>query len=123
NVLLKADPALDYVGRLAMLRKHRIALWDVLKHCRRSGSLDAAIRSDSVVVNDFAGLLQRCQRIRRIAFNGKKAEQLFRQHVLPKLELPAQLECIGLPSTSPAHATMSFEQKLEFWRQALQWPR
>ena len=120
--VLEADPALAYADRLNILQNNRIALWDVLKHCQRSGSLDSAIQSDSIVINEFDALFQRCPLIRRVLFNGKKAEQLFRRHVLPTIKLGADVECIGLPSTSPAHATITFEQKLALWREALTLP-
>ena len=47
------------------------------------------------------------------------AEQCFRKHVLPLLEpLPGQrpLHFQRLPSTSPAHASMTYQQKLKAWK-------
>ncbi len=38
----------EYETRLAFLRKHEIALWDVLKAAERRGSLDSGIRSPVV---------------------------------------------------------------------------
>lgn len=114
------DATLPYAERLAALTAARIALWDVLAMCDRSGSLDVAIVAQSEVPNDVAGLL-RCQpTIERILFNGMKAETAFRSHILRHLGecAAARLEYVRLPSTSPARA-IPFDVKLEAWREAL----
>ena len=114
--LIGAGPELPYRERLMVLKRHGIALWDVLKSCHRPGSLDAAIDDASLEPNDLPGFLRRHPRIDRLYFNGAKAEQVFRRHVLPRLEAAACPRCVRLPSTSPAHAARSFEQKLDAWR-------
>lgn len=114
GALFEAGPALDYDTRLLRLQAAGIALWDVAGECVRPGSLDARIRADTVVPNDIPGLLDAHPGIRRICFNGATAEALFRRHVLPAIPTPP--EHVRLPSTSPAHAAMSFDAKLEAWR-------
>lgn len=115
--VLGFDPALDYPHRLAALQAAGVALWDVLQACERPGSLDANIRHDTLVPNDFAAFLRAYPTIDRVCFNGAKAATLFRRHVLPTLS--TTLDFHDLPSTSPAHAAASYEQKLAAWRQAL----
>jgi hypoxanthine-DNA glycosylase len=108
----------DYASRCAQLTERGIALWDVLHSSVRPGSLDAAIQLDSAVTNDFAAFLAGHPKIRLIAFNGRKAEQLFVRYVgdaVPESRIPR----IGLPSTSPAYAAMPFSGKLAAWRAAL----
>ena len=113
--LLGIDPGMPYSGRIGALASSGIALWDVLESCSRAGSLDAAIERGSVVPNDFAAFFARHPRVRRVFFNGSTAEQCYRRWVLPLL--PAgTLTYLRLPSTSPAHAAMSFEEKLAAWR-------
>lgn len=114
--LTGAQPELPYRERLARLHLARIALWDVLASCERASSLDAHIRNESV--NDFAAFFARHPHVRRVCFNGAKAEQSFRRFVLGKQALP-ELEYCRLPSTSPAHAGMRYTGKLEAWRAAL----
>ncbi len=100
--------ALPYTERLLRLSAHRIGLWDVIAACAREGSLDSAIRQAQH--NDFALLKQQCPQLRRVCFNGKtsgKQEALFAQ---------AGFETIILPSSSPAYALLTFEQKLAAWR-------
>lgn len=118
--LFDAGPALPYAVRLERLRAARIAVWDVLAAGERSGSLDSAIVTASIVVNDFAGFFAQHAAIRLVCFNGAKAADLYARRVLPALPAgPAKLESSILPSTSPANASFSFAAKLERWALAL----
>ena len=96
-------------------------MWDVLKSCRRAGSLDTAIERESERPNDFRTFFDEHPKLELVAFNGQKAENAFSRHVLGDLpeELAAKLTRIRLPSTSPAHAGRSFDQKLSAWRKSL----
>jgi hypoxanthine-DNA glycosylase len=117
--LLDVDPAAPYARRTAALRRADIALWDVLASCRRPGSLDADIDERSIVVNPFADFLAAHPHIRRVCFNGARAEAAWCRHVLPVLPRDRELACLRLPSTSPAHAALTFRQKLRAWRALL----
>ncbi|MFO1320958.1 MAG: DNA-deoxyinosine glycosylase [Burkholderiales bacterium] len=109
-----------YDARLRSLTDHRIALWDVCASAHRPGSLDADIDRATVVVNDFQGFFAAHPRITRIFFNGATAAALYRRLVLPRLSDPHRhLETRTLPSTSPAHARLSYEAKLDAWRSLL----
>ena len=108
----------DYETRCAQLNANGIALWDVLQSSIRPGSMDADIRSDTAAVNDFAGFFSAHPNIRTVAFNGKKAEQLFTRFVVPDVRI-AGIRRVALPSTSPAYASMPFSGKLKLWRDAL----
>lgn len=111
----------SYALRCEQLSASGIAVWDVLASCRRPGSLDSAIDPASVVVNDFAGFFVAHPRIDRIGFNGAAAENLFRRQALPALpRAVAALSMTRLPSTSPAHASMTLAQKTERWRAFLE---
>ncbi|MFQ5609466.1 MAG: DNA-deoxyinosine glycosylase [Woeseiaceae bacterium] len=108
----------SYAERCRSLCENRVAVWDVLDSSVRPGSLDAAIRLDSATPNDFNKFFSNHKDIVRTCFNGKTAERLFRRLVLPDLE-SGWPEMAGLPSTSPAYASMSFDQKLAIWRSML----
>lgn len=114
--LVGASPQLSYAQRLALLKSSDIALWDVLASCEREGSLDANIKAEAA--NDFAAFFALHPHITKVCFNGSKAEQSFRKFVLDKQALPP-LEFVRLPSTSPAHAGMSFAKKLQAWQSIL----
>jgi hypoxanthine-DNA glycosylase len=114
--LFGAASPLPYTERVKILTDHHIALWDVLAAAERPGSLDSSIVHASARANDFAGFFRAHPQIRRVFFNGRKAEEMYRRFVLPGLgpefeEL--RYEC--LPSTSPAHAGMNFARKMEHW--------
>lgn len=113
-------PDLLYVERTRRLAEERVALWDVCAAAQRPGSLDSAISYSSVIANDFAAFLAAHPKIEHICFNGGKAAELYRRIVLPGL--PVEMQSIRtetLPSTSPAHASMPFEEKLSRWSLAL----
>ncbi len=106
---------LAYPERVQCLRDAGVALWDVLHACQRPGSLDADIAPDSIVANDFAQFFARHPRLSHVFFNGGAAERHFNARVRPQLVLP-QLHSQRLPSTSPAHAALTFPEKLAAWR-------
>lgn len=116
GMLFGASPERSYEDRLEILRRHHVALWDVCASAHRPGALDASIRWASVVPNDFAEFFATHPELRLICFNGRVAAELYRRRVLPGLaEDLSRLRYETLPSTSPAHAAMSFEHKLERW--------
>ena len=118
--LVGAGPALEYPARLVQLRSHGVAVWDVLHAGEREGSLDSSIVRESIVVNDFNAFFERHGQLRLICFNGNTAAGLFQRRVVPGLAPEwAALERRALPSTSPAYASLRFEQKLARWREAL----
>jgi hypoxanthine-DNA glycosylase len=120
EVLFGAGPALAYLERLERLIAYRIAVWDVLAAGERSGSLDSAIVTSSIVINDFQTFFARHRSLQLICFNGAKAAELYRRKVLPHLEpAHAVLDARVLPSTSPANASVSFNDKLARWSSAL----
>ncbi len=111
-----AGPELAYLARTQRLTDHAIALWDVVASAERPGSLDSAIVGSSVAVNDFRGLFETHREIELVCFNGAKAADLYQRRVLPALnEDFAHIRYERLPSTSPAHAAMHYQEKLERW--------
>lgn len=113
--LVGAVPELPYAERLAVLQEAGIALWDVIERCERSGSLDSAIVQATLIANDFEVFLEQWPNIKTICFNGKSVERLFRTHVIKKQRIREGLRMFALPSTSPANAQYTFEQKLTMW--------
>lgn len=112
--LFDVEKDAPYEQRCQQLTEAGVAVWDVLKACHRPGSLDQHIDPNTIEANDFAGFLNEHTSITAVFFNGGKAEQIFRRSVLATLSSVPALE--KLPSTSPAHAALNFEQKLEAWR-------
>jgi len=113
------DAQAPYARRVAALRAARVAVWDVVASCIRAGSLDSDIDERSIIVNPFAAFLAAHPRIARVCFNGRKAEAAWCRYVLRELPRARELGYALLPSTSPAHAGMSYPRKLRAWRRAL----
>jgi TDG/mug DNA glycosylase family protein len=106
-----------YEERIAILVTNRVAVWDVLKASVRPGSMDADIDLGAAVPNDFAAFLNQHPALELVCFNGKTAEKMFERLVAPVIENRSnRLQYMAMPSTSPAFASMSFEQKLDQWR-------
>jgi len=107
------DIELSYKERCIELAKNKVALWDVMQHCERPGSLDSAIVNNTIIPNDFNTFFKKYKNIKLIGFNGQKAAQTFNKKVSNTLDF--DIKTVTLPSTSPAHASMSFEEKLTVW--------
>jgi len=108
----------SYDERCGALVEHGIALWDVLAESVRPGSMDAAIQTASARANDFAGFFSQHAGIRQVFFNGKKAAQLYARLVLIDGR-DFDMRYATLPSTSPAYASMAYEEKLRIWREEI----
>ncbi|MFC4932374.1 DNA-deoxyinosine glycosylase [Massilia sp. GCM10023247] len=104
--------ALPYAERLPRLLAHRFGLWDVLDACEREGSLDSSIRNPAA--NDFERLRHLCPMLETVGFNGQASGKFAPQFA------QAGYRTVVLPSSSPAHMAMSFEQKLAVWRQLVE---
>lgn len=110
------DPGLPYLERCSRLADNHVAVWDALKTCTRSGSLDSDIIESSIVPNDFQWFYSTHTQVDAVYFNGAKAAHVYLKHVLPELpETMASMPAVRLPSTSPAHASLSLAGKLERW--------
>ena len=106
----------SYEERTGTLIKNKIALWDVMQACERQGSLDSAIIDRTIVENDFVPFYRSHPNIRHVFFNGAKAQNEYHKRVLPKLSGETKgIEYSRLPSTSPAMARLSFDEKLLEW--------
>lgn len=114
--LIGAGPDKPYDVRVQHMIAARLAVWDVLQSGVRPGSLDANIDRETAKANDFGEFLREHTQIQLVCFNGQKAAALFERLVVAKSEdLTEGLSLVILPSTSPAHASMSFEEKLRQW--------
>ncbi len=99
---------LPYQQRLVRVLTHRLGVWDVLHACERQGSGDAAIRNQKA--NAFARLHRLAPNLWGVAFNGQAAGRYAGAFAA------AGFSTTVLPSSSPAHAGRSFEQKRAVWR-------
>ena len=106
--LLELPYSADHRERKSILLQNGIALWDVLKSCERSSSLDTDIRAAQP--NDLRSLLSAYPNISRIFFNGQAAAMYFSKY-FADISVPKHV----LPSSSPAHR-INLEQKLLAWQ-------
>jgi hypoxanthine-DNA glycosylase len=108
--LFGATPSEIYEERLDFVIARRIALWDVCAAAERRASLDTEIKRE--VPNTIHQLLDANPSIRTVAFNGGTARRLYDRHFTRR----PGLTYLHLPSTSPAHASRSFAEKLALWQ-------
>ncbi|WBV61290.1 DNA-deoxyinosine glycosylase [Chryseobacterium camelliae] len=111
--LLNEEFTEEYSVRIAALKKHHIALWDVIDSCERKGSLDSEIKNEEA--NQIEELLEEYPNIRAIFCNGGKSYKNVQKVLGKNFRIPIFL----LPSTSPLH-TVSFEKKFEEWKKILE---
>ncbi len=120
GALIGAGRDLDYADRILRLNAHGIGMWDVLMSCHRPGSLDSAIVQATMEPNDFGAFYLAHAKVTHVFFNGSKAAETYKRYVLPRLGQDyAHLQYERLPSTSPAHAALNFQQKLDAWSKVL----
>jgi TDG/mug DNA glycosylase family protein len=105
-----------YPEKVKLVKTHNILLWDVVQSCHRKGSLDSNIDTNSIITNDFERYFRQHETITAVLFNGAKAEKEYMRSVLSTLsDKFRNIELVRLPSTSPALASMTKEEKYNIW--------
>ena len=86
------------------LKRHKIALYDVMNECDIIGSSDSSIKN--VIPIDIVSILDNFPNIKIIGITGNKAAYYFNKYLLDKV---SNTLVVYLPSTSPANAKMSVD--------------
>ncbi len=105
-----------YQEKILFLKKHHIALWDVIESCERKGSTDATIKNEDE--NDIVSLLDSYPNIKAIFCNGQKSYKNLIKILGKNFRLPIYV----LPSTSPLH-TISLDEKYKIWSVFIKSPK
>lgn len=100
------DEPLSIKDRKEFLKRHKIALYDVIYECDIHASSDASITNVKVI--NIKEILSRYPNIKKIAINGDKAKQLFDRYLLKDIDM-SNIDIYYLPSASPANARSSVE--------------
>lgn len=106
----------SYEERLSVLKKHHIALWDILKSADRESSLDSDIKNPSV--NDILGFISVHPNLKVVGFNGKEAEEYFRRFIGIH-NLPENIRAVSLPSSSSSNTHLKLDTKTNLWETML----
>jgi hypoxanthine-DNA glycosylase len=101
----------DYDHRIAVLKKHRIALWDVVESCFREGSADDAIKHARQ--NDLSSLTKRYPSLTHLLFNGNNPVKLFTSLGMEEGKL---VFVPALPSTSGLYTRLTLQEKIDRWK-------
>ena len=96
----------------AMLKKHHVALWDVLDSCTIVGASDTSI--EDPVVNNIKELVKKSN-VTRIFCTGATAHKLYQKLCAKDVGIDA----VKLPSTSPANCAVSLEKLVEAYKAIL----
>ena len=94
------------IGAVEFALKRLKIDYDVIFACDIYGSSDATI--ENVEPIDLKNLLKQYRNIKRIFTTGKKAKELYDKYLLPQ----TGIECIALPSSSAANASMIWNNSL-----------
>lgn len=97
----------DYGNRKKLLKRLRVALWDIIGNCNREGASDHKITS--VRLNNLKIFLKKYPKIKKILLNGKRAEKYWNQYFGKDVKIPAKY----IPSSSSANA--NYDKKFLIW--------
>ena len=106
--IFEEEYSLDIAKRKDLLKRHKIALYDVIEECDIEGSSDNTISNITPI--DIKAILKKYPNIKLIATTGSKAASLFDKYLLDKI---GSRKVIHLPSTSPANAKMKLDDLVD----------
>ena len=110
--LISGYPANLKDQRVWLLKQCRLALWDIVKSCKRETSADSNLKD--IVPNDIEALLKEYPNIEQIAFTSRLSEKIYKKHFSH-----LDIKTFYLPSPSPAYASMTLEQKAKRYKELL----
>ena len=100
-------------AKIDFLKRHKIALFDVVKSCEIVGSSDSSLIVKEV--NDIGKLIENTD-IEKILLNGKKAYEIFQKYI--KID---KVKYFYIPSSSPANASFSLDRLVFEYRKQLEY--
>lgn len=100
-------------AKIDFLKRHKIALFDVVKSCEIVGSSDSSLSVKEV--NDIGKLIENTD-IEKILLNGKKAFEIFQKYI--KID---KVKYFYIPSSSPANASFSLDRLVFEYRKQLEY--
>jgi len=103
----------NYDEKKNLLKKTKIGVWDVAHYVERKGSLDSSIKK--VAPNDLNKFIKEHKKLKIIAFNGKKAENLYDKFFVRN----SLIKYVSLPSSSPANTGFGNNEIVEVWKEKL----
>ena len=112
--LFNEDYPVTAEERKVFLKRHKIALYDVIEECDIEGSSDSSIKN--VIPIDIASILSKYPNIKIIGITGNKAAYYFNRYLINKV---GNIKVVSLPSTSPANAKMSVDNLVEKYKEIL----
>lgn len=114
GILGEKAPVL-YPERIEYLKRHGIALWDVLHAAERDGSVDSNIRNKEF--NDIAKLIADNPSIEVIVANGSTAGKSFRKYLRKNPSISDKRICYCTSTSSMSLcAGWTLERLIEQWR-------
>lgn len=108
--IFNEDTPISIEDRKTFLKKHHIALYDVIFECDIHQSEDSSIRNVTPI--DIVSILEKYPNIKCIGVTGKKAASLFNKYLRDKVTI----KVVYLPSTSPANARMSIGELVKEYK-------
>ena len=100
-------------AKIDFLKRHKIALFDVVKSCEIVGSSDSSLIVKEV--NDIGKLIENTD-VEKILLNGKKAFEIFQKYVIID-----KVKYFYIPSSSPANASFSLDRLVFEYRKQLEY--
>lgn len=111
--IFNEEHSFDISNRKDFLKRHNIALYDVIEECDIEASYDSSIKNVKPI--NLAEILNNFPNIRVIGITGGAASKLFKKYLL-KIAEENKIKVVFLPSTSPANAKMNFEVLAEHYK-------
>ena len=105
--------------KINFLKKHKIALWDVVCECVRKKENSRDDNLEIIKPCDIENVLKKYPNIKKVAVTSRTAEKVIKKHYKnsPFSILNSPLY---LPSPSPLNARMKIQKKAEKWKELLE---